>query len=308
MMIVDNFTENLNYHTYIALGSFDGLHLGHMSLINKVMEEAKINNAKSMVYTFKNHPLTVVNKSIAPKLIMDNKTKLNLLSKVGVDITCLVEFNEEFMKINPEEFIKDLCERFNAKGLVVGFNYRFGYKNAGDTELLKSLSAKYGFELIIMDAKGMNGDIISSSKIRNYISEGNLLEANSMLLQPFMLRGIIISGKKLGKKLGYPTANLKVDEEYLIPGIGVYYTNVVYNNKVYRGITSIGFNPTVNGKNLTIETYILGFNKDIYGEEIELYFIEKTREEIHFSDLQGLIDQLKKDENLAKNKKIYINI
>ncbi len=309
MIVIDNtIKDKLECGTYIALGSFDGLHLGHMSLINTAINKAKENNVKSMIYTFKNHPLTIVNKSIAPKLIMDNERKIQLLERQGVDIACMVEFNKDLMKVLPEDFVKDLCYRFNARGIVVGFNYKFGYKNSGNVELLKELSLKYNFELIVMKAFKNEDDIISSSRIRNLISSGNIEEANSMLLEPYMLKGKVIQGKKNGKKMGFPTANLDIDFNYVIPERGVYYTNVQVKNKIYRGITSVGYNPTLNGDKLTIETYILDFNEDIYGEDIKVYFIEKTREEINFPSIEALIEQLRKDESLAKSKNLYINI
>ncbi|WP_032121587.1 bifunctional riboflavin kinase/FAD synthetase [Clostridium amazonitimonense] len=308
MKIIDFYTDNLKEQTFIALGSFDGLHKGHMSLIKSAITKAKEMNIKSMVYTFQNHPLTVVNKAIAPKLIMDNNTKIQLLEKIGVDITCLVKFDEDFMRLTPEKFFKDLYDRYNVRGIVVGFNYRFGYKNSGNVELLKVLCKEYGVELVVIEPQTTDEDIISSSSIRNLIIEGNIEKANSLLLEPFMLRGKIEHGKGIGgKNLGYPTANLKLDEEYILPGIGIYYTNVNYEGKIYKGMTSVGNNPTVNGSKLTVETYILDFNKDIYGEEIELYFIEKTRGEIKFPSLEDLIIQLKEDESIARQKKIYIN-
>lgn len=308
IMLDSKFEKAFDFNTYVALGSFDGLHIGHMSLIKKAIEKAKLNNAKSMVYTFKNHPLTVVNKALAPKLLLDNNAKIKLLEKSHVDVTCMVEFNEDFMKILPEDFIMKLCTTYNVKGIVVGFNYRFGYKNSGDINLLKELSVKYNFELIIMEALSYENEVVSSTKIRNLISNGEVKEANEMLIEPYMLSGKVIVGKGLGKKIGFPTANLEINKNFVIPGVGVYYTNVLYNFKTYRGITSVGYNPTVQGTDLTVETYILDFNEDIYGKEIELYFIEKTREEIKFSSLDALIEQLKIDKEEALTKEISINI
>ncbi|MBB6630190.1 bifunctional riboflavin kinase/FAD synthetase [Clostridium algidicarnis] len=305
MKIIDFFNNDLKEETVIALGSFDGLHNGHIRLIDSAIKKAKEMNIKSMVYTFENHPLTVVNKAIAPKLIMDNKKKLQLLENMGVDITCLVKFDEDFMKISPEDFFRDLYKRYNVRGMVIGFNYRFGHKNAGDVELLKKLCKEYKVELVIIEPQTTEENIISSSSIRSLIKDGNVEKANMLLIDPFMLRGTIEHGKKVGKKIGYPTANLKLDYNYVIPAIGIYYTNVIYDNKIYKGITSVGNNPTLNGEKLTIETYILDFNKEIYDEEIELYFIEKTREEIKFSSLEELKIQLKKDEDNARAKKIY---
>lgn len=298
--------KKINYDIYLALGSFDGLHQGHMSLIKKVKEHADANGGKSMVYTFLNHPLTTIAPDKAPKLLMDNDTKINLLSEKGIDFLTFEKFDKNFMQLSPEEFIRSICTKFNVKGIVVGFNYRFGYKNLGDVELLKALSLKYNFKLTVMPPFKDKDNIISSTFIRNLIARGNLKEANEYLLEPFMIKGKIISGKGIGRTLGYPTANLDYNKNFVIPQRGVYYTNIRYKEKIYKGITNIGFNPTVNGNNLTIETYILDFNKDIYGDEIAVYFIEKTRNESKFSNLNDLISQLSEDEKEAKLKKIYI--
>lgn len=307
MKILDgNFQGTLEKQSYLALGSFDGLHLGHISLMNKVKELSEKNNANSIIYTFSNHPLTVVNKEKVPKLIMDNETKIKLLDSIGIDIAVLVKFTEDFMKLEPEIFISMIVKRFNIKGIVVGFNYRFGYKNSGDVNLLENLKEKYNFELHILNPMTEDEELVSSSRIRQLILEGKVDEANKFLLQPFMLKGEVIRGKGIGKTLGYPTANLNYSKEFVTPGVGIYYTNVKLRGNAYRGITSVGHNPTVNGKALTVETFILGFNEDIYGETIELYFIEKTREEIKFPSINELIEKLKEDESLAEGKKIFI--
>lgn len=287
---------------YIALGSFDGLHLGHLSLIHKVHEEAENNGGKSIVYTFKNHPRAVLNKENAPKLLMDNNEKAEILESYGIDMLYFQEFNSEFMKITPKEFIEFLINRFNAKGLVVGFNYKFGYKNMGDTELLKELSKEYGFELFIMEPCKYNGEVISSTRVRKSIEEGNMHEAYEMLGHPFRLRGEVMHGRKIGRTIGFPTANLNYDKKFIFPRVGVYYTNVKVNNIIYKGITSVGNNPTVDGKSLTIETYILDFDEDIYGKNIEVFFIKKIRNEKKFNGIEQLKDQLKKDKSFAFNE------
>ena len=307
MIVIDeNFKETDDI--YIALGSFDGLHKGHMSLITKVSQLAKTNGGKSMVYTFKDHPLNTINPKSTPKLIMDNDTKLNLLSGSDIDFVLLQTFDDKFMKLSPENFIISICKRFNIKGMVVGFNYRFGYKNQGDIELLFALSKKYNFNLTVMNPFKDKNTIISSTLIRQLIKQGNIKKANSYLSMPFMIKGNVVRGKGLGKTIGYPTANIDYDKRYVLPGEGVYYTNVKYNETFYRGITSVGFNPTVYGEKLTIETYILDFNENIYGKEIHIYFIEKTREQIKFPTVENLVEQLKLDEKSAKMKKIYINL
>ncbi|MCM0648579.1 bifunctional riboflavin kinase/FAD synthetase [Clostridium swellfunianum] len=308
IILEDNFNEKLEERTYIALGSFDGLHLGHMGLINKTLELSKQNNIKSMVYTFKNHPLSIVNKEKVPKLLMDNDTKISILDKLGVDIVNLVNFNIEYMKILPEAFIEKMVEYYNLKGLIVGFNYRFGYKNSGNIDLLKEYSSKLDFELHVIESVTYENEVVSSSKIRSLLNDGNVYEANKMLIVPYALKGEIIKGKQLGRTLGFPTANLKYNSSFQIPATGVYYTAVEYEDKLYKGITSVGYNPTIEpvGDNITIETYILDFDKFIYGESITLYFIDRMRNEEKFASLEELKEQLIKDKEYANKQNLEI--
>ncbi|MBU3110792.1 bifunctional riboflavin kinase/FAD synthetase [Clostridium lacusfryxellense] len=304
IVIKDNFKRKLEYSTYIALGSFDGIHLGHMSLINKTVELAKTNNAKSMICTFKNHPLSVINKEICPKLIMDNDTKLNLLEKTGIDIVNLVNFDKKFMKITPEEFINNMVKLYNAKGIVVGFNYRFGYKNLGDVEMIKTYSELLGYKLYVCDAITINDEVVSSSKIRHLIAEGNIIKANELLGRPHSIIGKVIEGKQLGRTIGFPTVNLNYNKEYILPKGGVYYTVVEYENVFYKAITNIGYNPTVEGGKLSVETHILNFNKQIYGEVVKINFIDRIRDEVKFETVDKLKQQLLKDKNYVINEKI----
>ena len=304
LVIKDNFKTKLKYPTYIALGSFDGLHLGHMSLINKTVELSKENNAKSMICTFKNHPLSVINKEICPKLIMDNNTKVNLLEKTGIDIVNLVNFDKDFMKISPEDFIKNMVNLYNAKGIVIGFNYRFGYKNLGDVEMLKTYSNILGYKLYVCEAISTNNEIVSSSKIRHLIAEGNIIKANELLGRPHSIIGKVIKGKQLGRTIGFPTVNLNYNKEYILPKGGVYYTVVEYENHLYKAITNIGYNPTVEGGKLSVETFILNFDKQIYSEVVKIHFINRIRDEVKFKTIDQLKKQLLKDKEYAFKQKI----
>ena len=308
IILEDNFKTKLEYKTYIALGSFDGLHLGHMGLIDKTVELSKKNNIRSMVYTFKNHPLSVINKDKVPKLLMDNETKLKVLEKLGIDIVNLVKFDVEYMKISPEVFIENMVKHYNIKGLIVGFNYRFGYKNSGNIDLLKEYSKKFKFELHVIDSVTYEDEVVSSSRIRSLLCAGSVHEANKMLILPYRLKVEIIKGKQLGRTLGFPTANLKYDTNFQILSTGVYYTIVEYSDRLYKGITSVGFNPTIEpvGNNITIETYILDFDKYIYGENILIYFISRMRNEIRFNSLEELVSQLKKDKEFAKEQSLEL--
>jgi len=303
MIIINKDLKDIqNSNNYIALGSFDGLHLGHLSLIYKVVEIAKKNNGRSMVFTFKNHPKTLLNKKNVPKLLMDNNRKVEVLKTHKVDIVCFQEFDLEFMKMSPEEFVKFLVLKYNIKGFVVGFNYKFGYKNLGDVELLQKLKNKYGYELYVMEPCTYKTQVISSTRIRRSLEAGDVFEASKMLGLPYTLAGEVIHGKKLGRTIEFPTANLNYNENFILPKVGVYYTNIKVNNSIYKGITSVGNNPTVEGKTLTIETYILDFNNDIYGQKIEVGFIKKIRDVKKFHNVEELKSQLEKDRTFAKNE------
>ncbi|MGL5067129.1 MAG: bifunctional riboflavin kinase/FAD synthetase [Sarcina sp.] len=307
MILIDgDFKGNLKEKTYIALGSFDGIHKGHLTLMDELLRLSKKNKALSMVYTFKNHPLTIINSSAKPKMVMENQQKIEVLENLGIDIVCLDEFDRELMVKEPEDFIIMLMKKFNAKGFIVGFNYRFGYKNKGDIKLLNELSLKFNFELSVMNPYKEGGKVVSSSRIRELITAGEIEMANELLTRKFILTGEIVHGKKLGRTIGFPTANLDIGENIVLPKIGVYYTNVEIDGEIFKGITSVGNNPTVNGDSITVETFILNFSKDIYGKKIKLYFIEKIREQQKFQSLDELKKQLEKDKMFAYNRKIQI--
>lgn len=314
-IIKDNFTKIINIPTVIILGSFDGIHVGHRALISEAKELAhkiktkeKVKDVKIMVCTFRNHPLSVINKDICPKLLMNNKEKQNLFEELGIDILNFMEFNREFMEISPSDFIKNIKTHYNAHGIVVGFNYRFGYKNLGDIDLLRENSIKLGYELKVVEPVTISGEVASSSVIRYNLQEGNIKRANELLRRPYMIKGRVIEGNQLGRTIDFPTANLHYNKKYVVPKGGVYGTIIEYKKSLYIGITNIGYNPTVAGKKLSIETHIINFHKNIYGEDIKIYFMEKIRDERKFSSLEELKTQLIKDKSYAESKKYSINI
>lgn len=304
LVVKDYFDHKFNFNTYVALGSFDGLHVGHLKLINKTIELSKKNKAKSMILTFKNHPLSIINKKLMPKLIMDNDYKIKLFEELGIDIVNLVEFNEKIMHIAPEDYIKNIITVNNVRGLIVGFNHRFGYKNLGDIELLKKLSAEYKFELYVIDAVKVNEEVVSSTKIREYISEGEIVRADRMLTRPYKLSGTVIHGKQNGRKMDFPTANIDYNKNFVLPKAGVYYTKVEYENNFYKGITNIGYNPTFNNNKLSVETHILNLNNNLYGKNISLYFLERIRDDHKFDSIHELKIQIQKDKRYVETKKL----
>ena len=297
--ITNNIKEN-----YVALGSFDGLHFGHLCLVDKICQLAKDNQGKAMVFTFKDHPKKLINPDAKLDMLMTNTEKVNILEKKNVDILVLKSFDNELMKMEAEEFIRFLCESYNIKGIVVGFNFRFGYKNLGDIDLLKEFTSKYNYELFVIPPYKYEGQIVSSTEIRGELLKGEVSKAYKMLSRPYSIEGTVIDGKKIGRTIGFPTANMKIPLDKLIPAKGVYYTNVEYNGEIFKAITNIGNNPTVNGQELTVESYILDFNSDIYGENIKIFFVDKIRNEVKFHGLESLISQLNKDKDFAKSRNI----
>lgn len=304
-VMYDNFSQYLTEPTFIALGSFDGIHRGHKKIINTLKKLSNQCHVKSMVYTFKNHPRDIVKEKSDTKKIMTVESKIDMLEELGIDIVNFATFDKEYMKILPEDFIKKLIEHYNMKGIVVGFNNRFGYKNTGDTNLLKQLGRKYDFEVIVIDGVTYNNEVISSTLIRNKLDNGEVEEIINYLERPYSIEGVVVEGKKIGRTIGFPTANITIDEEKIIPKGGVYYTKVKIGKKFYKGITNIGYNPTVNGNNLTVETHILDFDKDIYGEKITVYFFKRIRSEKKFNSIDELKERLKLDYKFAKKEVIY---
>lgn len=286
----------------IVLGDFDGLHIGHQTLINTAIDEAKNKNIKSSVLFFKKHTRFVIKKDTNLTLLSDNEQKLSLLEKLGVDIVYRIDFNEEMMSLPGEEFVKKiLLEKLNTKVVVVGFNYRFGHKAACDADDLKKFGEKYGFKVVVVDPVCVDGQLISSTLIRNLVKDGDIFKANKYLGRDYAIKGKVIEGNKRGKKLGFPTANLDINSNFTIPKFGVYKTNTVIDDNVYLSVTSVGINPTYNDGSMKIETYILDFNEDIYGKTLEVRFLEYLRDEIKFDTEKELIEQINKDVDYVKN-------
>lgn len=298
MKILDG-TKGLDKDSVIALGSFDGIHVGHKALVDLALELGEKNNMKTVIFTFDNHPLSVINRDRMPKLLTSKKVKIDNFSKMGLDYLTLVKFDQEFMKKTPEEFVKLLVEEYSCKHIVVGFNYRFGHKNLGDVELLRKLQTKYGYEVHMVKPVKLNESSVSSTLIRGLVFEGDIARANRFLGHTFVLDGKVIQGKKIGRTIGFPTLNLDYDYKCVVPKGGVYSTLVEYKGEIYKGITNVGYNPTVNGNKLSIETHVLDFDEDIYGEYFKLHFIRKIREEKKFDSIEDLKRQIEKDREIV---------
>ena len=284
----------------VTIGKFDGLHKGHKALIEKTVDYAKKNNMKNVVFTFSNHPANFFESEKVRKIIT-NKDKINTMKDLGVDIVINLPFDEFMTKISAIDFVeKILVKKLNAKKIYVGHDFTFARNKEGDAILLKALGGEYDFDVDIVKPIKINNIRVSSTYIRNLLAQGKVESVKEYLGSNYIVEGIVIEGKQIGRTMGFPTANLKFKENLILPRIGIYATKVYIGDKVYIGATNIGFNPTVRVEKLSIETHILQFNEDIYGKNIKIEFLERIRDEKKFNSLDELKQQLKND-----TKKIY---
>lgn len=291
-----------NKGSAVGLGNFDGLHVGHMALVNTLIDEARLGDLESVVYTFTKHPENIIRKKLFTPLLTSVAKKIELLNETALDYIFFDEFDEIYSRMEPERFVKEvLVERLGAKVVVAGFNYRFGYMGQGDVDLLKRLGEKMGFKAVILPPIKIDRQIVSSTLIREYISKGNMEKVHTYLGRHFSITGEVLDGKHLGRKIGFPTANLQPEQYLIMPRTGVYITKTLYNGEIYNSLTNIGFNPTFGGvERISAETHIIDFDKDIYASNIEVFFLKKLRDERKYKNATELTEQIKSDIRQAK--------
>lgn len=290
----DNIT--LNNSCVITLGNFDGIHLGHRKLINTVKHYAKKEHLSSVVCSFLPHPKLVFKTDDNFALILTPEEKRERIKKMDIDIYIDFPFDINFASISSKTFAeKILFKNLKAKVVVVGENYTFGYKKQGNPEVLKEIGKKYDVKVISVPSVTVDNKNVSSTYIRQLLENTKLDEANKLLYEPYSIIGTVIEGKKLGRKLGFPTINILADPIKLFPINGVYATKTIYNNFVYNSITNIGYNPTVNGKIKTVETNVFDFNKFVYGQKVEIQFLKFVRHEMKFPNIEKLKEQISLD-------------
>ncbi|MFC0425750.1 bifunctional riboflavin kinase/FAD synthetase [Chryseobacterium scophthalmum] len=286
----------------LSLGMFDGVHLGHKCIIDELKKVGSTYHLETAVLTFWPHPRFVFNPNEDLKLLNTLDEKTLLMEKYGINNLFLKEFDDEFRNLTGEEFVRQiLIEKLNVKYLIIGYDHSFGKNKSGNFELLQKLSKELDFEVEQMEAINIHENNISSTKIRNALLAGNILEANEMLGYSYSVSGKVVHGKKLGRTIGYPTANIETENIKLLPKKGAYIVEVLVNNQQYKGMLSVGTNPTVNGEKLTVEVYILDFEGDIYDEKITVKFRDFLHEEIKFEGLEKLIERLDEDKRLTEN-------
>ncbi len=286
----------LSFETVIAIGSFDGIHLGHKALFEEAKSLSIILNAEPLIVTFDPHPRSVLFPEANFKLLTTLEEKFYLLSELGVKNIALIPFTRALSELSADLFVQEyIVDNLRAKGVVVGFNFRFGKGRQGDVEYLKELSKKYNFTFKAVPPVILDGIVISSSVIRSLIEKAQIETANKLLGRPYFLIGKVVKGRGRGKHLGYPTANIEVSSLKLLPPAGVYAVWVLINGKRFKGALNIGKRPTFEEKEISIEVHIFNFDKDIYGETLKIEFIKHIREEKKFSSIEELKTQIEKD-------------
>ncbi|MFD1161260.1 bifunctional riboflavin kinase/FAD synthetase [Hwangdonia seohaensis] len=287
--------------TVVTIGTFDGVHIGHQKIVKRLINAGKLEGLKSVILTFFPHPRMVLQKDSSIKLINTIDERHAILDALGLDYLLIKKFTKEFSRLSAEDFVKQiLVDKLHAKKVIIGYDHRFGRNRNANIDDLKRFGKVYDFEVEEISAQDINDVAVSSTKIRKALNEGQMAKANMFLGYNFMITGTVVKGKGLGKKLGFPTANIKVEENYkLIPKYGSYIVSSTINNKKVFGMLNIGMNPTVAGNTESIEVHFFNFNKDIYNKTIQIDLYERIRDEQKFESVEALKNQLAKDRETA---------
>lgn len=287
--------------TVIALGTFDGLHLGHTDVIDTAKDYAERNGLKLAVFTFSNHPLALIRPDLVPVRIISAEEKIKLLESFGVDYLINIPFTEDFAALSPDEFL-DRLACFNYRCLVVGENFTYGFLGSGKTETLERSGRKNGFDVIVRPLVKMNGNVVSSTGIRNLIQAGHIEYANRMLGRAYSITGKIVHGEQRGRKLGFPTANIELlHGEMAVPAPGVYAVTASIEGRIYEGMGNIGNNPTFNDvEHARLEVNLFNCSGDLYGKTMSVQFHKYIRAEKKFSGVEELCRQIEEDKKAIK--------
>jgi riboflavin kinase/FMN adenylyltransferase len=289
-------------NSFVTIGNFDGVHLGHHMLFSEVVSKAYKMAGTSIVVTFDPHPLQVMRPEIGIKLISTLEQKIELISLAGIDVLVVIPFTREFANTSAESFVDDiLIKTIGVKELVVGYDYAFGKGRQGNIEFLQEQGRQKGFPVTVVEPYYVEQMLVSSTKVRELVNQGRMVDVKKLLGRSYQIRGIVQKGKRRGGPVvGFPTANLHISEEDLCPKHGVYVTQVVCDGKCYGGVLNIGYNPTFGENRLSVETHIFDFNQEIYGKKIKINLLKFLRDEQKFSAPENLADQIREDIRQAK--------
>ena len=305
MRIFKNITEYLPIpNVAVTIGTFDGVHLGHRHILEVLKKKAEEVRGESLLVTFWPHPrMVVTNNPDEVRLLNSLNEKIELFEQSGLDNLLIIPFTRELSMMNPDDFIKDiLIDRIKAKEIIFGYDHRFGHNRSGNFDFLKQFSDKLNFNVTQVPAVEIEGVSVSSTKIRKALETGNVVLANNYLGYEYAVAGIVLQGIGLGKKIGYPTANIQItDNQKLVPADGVYVVKVKTAEALFYGMLNIGINPTIEGKGRSIEVNIFDFSKDIYHQNITVNFLARLRDEQKFAGLEQLKAQLAEDERISRS-------
>ncbi|WP_289663696.1 bifunctional riboflavin kinase/FAD synthetase [Flavobacterium panacagri] len=287
--------------TILTLGTFDGVHIGHKKILERITQNTENGKYESLVLTFFPHPRMVLQEKSEIRLLNTISEKTELLEATGIENLIVHPFNESFSRLTAEEFVHTiLVDKFQIQKIIIGHDHRFGRNRTANIDDLIAFGEAYGFEVEQISAEEIQDVSVSSTKIRKALNEGNMALANEYLGYQYFLSGTVVKGKQLGRTIGFPTANIHIEEDYkLIPKIGVYVVRAVVNNQIVYGMMNIGYNPTVNGDRQTIEVHLFDFDEDIYDQNIKVSLLRYIREEQKFGSVDALKAQLNQDRNEA---------
>ncbi|MEW6182544.1 MAG: bifunctional riboflavin kinase/FAD synthetase [Bacillota bacterium] len=288
----------------VGLGNFDGVHLGHQRLINRLVSHARRNAGTAVVFTFEPHPAMVLNPAAAPPLLLAPEYKQRLISGLGVDVLLAVRFTKEFAQLTPEAFIRDVLRaELGARAVFVGYNYTFGHRGAGTPETLRTFAEENDYKLEVIPPVMLEGKPVSSTLIRNLLNEGKVEEARRYLGYYPVYKGKVVTGESRGSKMGFPTANLEVEERILVPANGVYAVKLLIDGERFLGVANIGVCPTFTGgavRKRRIEVFVFDFHGDLYEKDLEVLFTRRLREERRFGSAAELVEQIRLDVAAAR--------
>lgn len=284
----------------VTIGNYDGVHLGHQEIFRRVRARADAAGGTAVVITFDPHPLKLVAPDRCPPIMVTCEQKMRLIEAHGIDLVVCQPFTKAFAAQPPPRFARDyLAQGLGARWVVVGYDYSFGRGREGTIDSLRELSLENGFELEVVPPVEVEGEIVSSTRVRQLITDGHLREANRCLGRPYSIAGEVIHGDQRGRTLGFPTANIRSTDE-LLPARGVYAIRVAWHGRFFDGVLNLGVNPTFGKREVTIEPHIFDFHADLYGETIEVYFIKRLRDEMRFSSADALVKQIELDVAAAR--------
>lgn len=289
--------------TAVTIGTFDGVHIGHRKIIERLIESAKSQNLESCILTFFPHPRMILQPDIDLKLIHTISERIQILKSTGIDNLIVYPFTKQFSRLHAQEYIEDiLVKKLNAKRVIIGYDHHFGQNRTADIQDLRTFGERFNFGVEEISKQDIENVSVSSTKVRNALHHGDLERANRYLGSNFFLTGKVVKGRQLGKELGYPTANLFIKEKYkLIPKKGVYVVKSEIADKIFYGMMSIGTNPTFGIMNQTIETYFFDLQTNLYGETLQIELLKRIRDEEKFNSKEELIRAMKNDEEFSRS-------